>query len=377
MCAYITIISLIVLFYIFAGYPLIIYIQSRLFPTPMAKEFSPIPFSIVMCVRNEGAIIQNRLKNLLAMDYPPELVEIIVVSDGSTDETDNIVQSYANKSVKLIQLSNPQGKAAALNAGIPQATHDILLLCDARQSFRPDAARRLVSCFADNTVGAVSGRLIICSSEKAGKTSGGSPYWDYEVKLRTNEAISDSVIGATGAIYAIRKSLFEPLPDGTILDDVLIPMRIVLKGNRVLYDENSIAYDEKPIQNKNELIRKVRTLYGNLQLYRIAPELFSPIKNRLWWRFISHKILRLFFPFLLLICLIASLFSGGVLTLFGILQLFGWIASFLALRFGNGSILCRALASLLLLNTAVILAWHRFLSGKTDVWNTPSSHGLQ
>jgi cellulose synthase/poly-beta-1,6-N-acetylglucosamine synthase-like glycosyltransferase len=371
MCFYITIISLIALFYIFLGYPLIIYIKSLLFPAPIIKDPALISFSIVLCVCNEGALIRNRLENLLTMDYPAELFEIIVVSDGSTDDTDTIVQSYADQFVRLVKLNCHQGKAAAINAGVPHTSNDILLFCDARQIFEPDAARCLVSCFADNTVGAVSGRLVIGSAEKTN-----SPYWDYEVKLRTYEARSDSVIGATGAIYAIRKSLFEPLPIGTILDDVLIPMRIVLKGKRVLYDENAIAYDSKPMENQNELARKVRTLYGNLQLYALAPELFSPIENRLWWRFISHKMIRLLLPFFLLICLIASLLSGGVFVWFGLLQLAGWLASFLALKLESENLLCRALASFLLLNTAATLACHKFCSGKKDVWANPSSHDL-
>ena len=367
-------ISLAILAYILAGYPIIIYIKSRFNPAPVKRESSLRPFSVILCARNEEIHIRNRLDNLLAMDYPPDLYEIIVVSDGSTDETDKIVQAYADKSIKLVRLGVPGGKAAALNAGIQQAAHDILLLCDARQHFQPDVARRLVSYFGDTTVGAVSGRLIICPPSETSAASGVSPYWNYEVKLRSSEAISDSVIGATGAIYAFRKALFKELPEGTVLDDVLIPMRIVLQGKRVLYDDAAIALDEKPVTNENELTRKVRTLYGNLQLYRIAPELFSPIGNRLWWRFISHKMLRLMLPFLFIICLFSSLFAGGGLSLLGIAQLCCWIASFLAWKIGATGCLGRALSSLLLLNAAVVIAWYRFLTGRNDVWKASSSH---
>jgi cellulose synthase/poly-beta-1,6-N-acetylglucosamine synthase-like glycosyltransferase len=376
-CLIIFLISLLLLAYTLVGYPFFILVRARLFPNPVRWDTTLRPLSVILCVNNEEAYIRERLDNLLKMDYPQNMFEIIVVSDGSIDNTDNIVRSFSDRQVKLVRLRIPKGKAAALNEGILHATNDILLLCDARQQFEPDVAQRLVSHFADNSVGAVSGRLVIRPFGETGAAAGINSYWNYEVRLRENEAISDSVIGATGAIYAIRKSLFQALPDGTILDDVLIPMQIVLKGKRVLYDINAIASDEKPVHDKGELTRKVRTLFGNLQLYRIAPELFSPATNRLWFRFISHKILRLMLPYLLIICLFSSLFAGGQLALLGLTQLVCWIAAVLAWYAGAKSLPWRALSGFLLLNIAVIIAWYKFITGRSDVWVVPTSHDSQ
>ena len=333
------------------------------------------PVSIIVCVRNEISHIHKRIENILSMEYPADFVELIIVSDGSIDGTNEAIAGYGDKRVNLIALASPSGKAAALNAGIEAASHDFLIFGDARQTFNSDVVQRLLSHFNDPGVGAVSGRLVIQPAHGNGAAAGiGSAYWNYEVRLRNNEAATDSVIGVTGAIYALRKSCFTPLPQETILDDLLIPMRAVMQGYRIAYDAGAIAVDTKPVDNAGELARKVRTLFGNLQLIHLAPELFLPWKNRLWFRFISHKILRLFLPFMLAGCLLSSLFAGGFLTAFGILQLVCWAGAWIALKTGNTSLPGKALSAFLLLNVAVILAWKCFLTGNENVWGTASSN---
>lgn len=358
----------------FLGYPLIMLLLARCRSRPVRRDGVPCPLSVVICGRDEGERIGARIENILAMDYPQDLLEIVVVSDGSTDKTDAIVESYADRGVKLVRLDVSRGKAAALNAGVGASSGEILLMCDARQRFEPDVAKRLVSYFADESVGAVSGRLSIQPVSQTAAASGVGAYWNYEVRLRANEAASGSVIGVTGAIYAVRKDLFEPLPEGTVLDDVLVPMRIVLAGRRVLYDEDAVAVDAKPVHDKGELTRKVRTLYGNLQLFRLAPKLFSPVSNPFWFRFISHKILRLFLPVMLAGCLVTSLSAGGALFAFGLVQLAFWLGAVIAWRVGLKGFPWGALAGFLLLNAAVILAWRTFLCGEPDVWSRASSH---
>jgi len=327
------------------------------------------PVSIIICVRNEISHVHKRIENILSMDYPADFLELIIVSDGSIDGTNEAVADYGDKRIKLIALASPSGKAVALNAGIEAASHDFLIFGDARQTFNSDVAQRLISHFNDPQVGAVSGRLVIQPTHSDGAAAGiGSAYWDYEVRLRINEAATDSVIGVTGAIYALRKSCFSPLPLGTILDDVLIPMRAVMKGYRIAYDAEAIAIDTQPVDTTRELSRKIRTLYGNLQLLRLAPELFLPWKNRLWVRFISHKILRLFLPAMLTACLMFSLLSGGFLMVFGLFQVLCWTAAWVAFKIKNSSRPGRALSAFLLLNLAVVQAWVRFISGDEDVW---------
>lgn len=358
----------------FLGYPLIIFALANLFPLSVRRDGEPCSLSVIVCARDEGERIGARIENLLAQDYPHALMEILIVSDGSTDMTDAVVRSYAGRGVKLVRLNVPKGKAAALNAGVGASSGKILLMSDARQRFEPDVARRLVSFFADESVGAVSGRLSIQPDSKTAAASGVGSYWNYEVRLRANEAASGSVIGVTGAIYALRRVLFEPLPEGAVLDDVLVPMRIALAGKRILYDEGSVAVDAKAVHDKGELARKVRTLYGNLQLYKLAPELFLPTSNPLWFRFVSHKILRLFLPVMLTGCLVTSLSAEGVWFAVGLAQLVFWLGAVISWRMNLRGFPWGVLAGFLLLNVAVILAWRNFLSGKSDVWSMASSH---
>jgi len=351
------------------------WIFARFKPKSVNKNPLFEPVSIIVCVRNEISHVHDRIENILSMQYPSSLLELIIVSDGSVDGTNEAVVGYGDKRVKLITLVSPSGKAAALNAGVEAASHELLIFGDARQTFNLDVVMRLVSNFNDPQVGAVSGRLVIKPIRSDGAAVGiGSAYWDYEVRLRNNEAATDSVIGVTGAIYALRKACFSPLPHGTILDDLLIPMRAVMQGYRVAYDAEAIAIDTRPADTAGELSRKIRTLYGNLQLLRLAPELFLPWKNRLWLRFISHKILRLFLPAMLAACLIFSLLAGGLLTAFGFLQILCWIGAWTAFKTKNVTPPGRALSAFLLLNLAVVQAWMRFISGDEDVWQVASSH---
>ncbi|WP_338667625.1 glycosyltransferase [Pseudodesulfovibrio methanolicus] len=370
--------SLLLLAYTIAGYPLVQACLARLRPRPVdAADPADTgdPVSVIICARDEGPRIAARIANLLAMDYPAERLEVIVVSDGSVDGTDQAVLGYGDPRVRLIRQDHPMGKAAALNAGVAAAAHELLLLGDARQTFAPDVARLLLSHFHDPSVGAVSGRLEIRPEHGSGAASGvGSSYWSLEVRLRAAESAGGSVIGVTGAIYALRKACFAPLPEGTVLDDVLIPMRAALKGYRILYDTRAVAVDAKPVSDAGETTRKVRTLYGNLQLLRLAPELFLPWKNPLWFRFISHKILRLFLPLFFAGALVFSLAAGGWLSGFGALQAMGWLAAWYAWKTKNGSRPGKALSALLLLNLAVIRAWVRFLHNDEQVWTAASSN---
>lgn len=365
---------LLLLAYTIAGYPLAQMIMAWLRPRPVEIAEPSEPLSIIICARDEGPRIRARIDNILTMDYPAKCMEVIVVSDGSVDNTDQEVLGYGDLRVRLIRLERPMGKAIALNAGIQAASHNLLLFGDARQTFAPDVARLLLANFNHPQVGAVSGRLEILPEHGSGAASGvGSSYWNFEVRLRTAEAKSGSVIGVTGAIYALRKECFSPLPEGTILDDVLIPMRAALEGYRILYDTRAVAIDTKPVSDSSEMQRKVRTLYGNLQLLRLAPELFVPWRNPLWLRFISHKIMRLFLPALFAGALFFSLLAGGWLTWFGVLQAVGWTTALMAWKSRNNSLPGKALSALLLLNLAAIQAWVRYLRDD-DVWGTASSN---
>lgn len=338
--------------YVYAGYPLLLAAWARLRPCPPPRAASPdddLPtVSIVIAARNEAAKLPARIANLLALDYPAERRQIIVVSDGSSDDTLNVLATFG-AAVETID-APPRGKAASLNAGVARATGAILVFADARQMFSPDAVRELVAPFADPAVGAVTGELLLdCeASEVAGRRTGierrrlfvdrrtrddRGPgrrldvdrrgrvestiaegvglYWTYEKRLRQWESAVDSTLGATGAIYALRRPLYRPLPAATILDDVLTPMRAVLAGYRVVYSGRAFAFDRAAIDAGAEQRRKVRTLAGNVQILWQEPRLLVPFVNRVWVQYVSHKLGRLLVPYALLTLFAASVALSG------------------------------------------------------------------
>jgi cellulose synthase/poly-beta-1,6-N-acetylglucosamine synthase-like glycosyltransferase len=254
----------------------------------------------VLCVYNEQERITARLNNLRSCDYPPDCLEIIVVSDGSTDHTVDRCTEVAAADARIRLIVRPQrmGKADALNAGVAAARHDLIVFADARQDFATDTFRRLVWPFADPKVGAVTGELeIATTASQAG--SGIDVYWRIERSLRFQESLVDSCIGCTGAVYAIRRGLWRPLPPDTLLDDVVVPMRIVLAGYRVLHEPSAKAFDPQPLEPEREKLRKRRTLAGNFQMLFRYPSWLMPWRNRCWWQLASHKYARLAGPWLL------------------------------------------------------------------------------
>jgi poly-beta-1,6-N-acetyl-D-glucosamine synthase len=258
--------------------------------------------SVIIAARNEARRLPARIENILANDYPKDRLQIIVASDGSIDDTASELALFGSR-VTLLLLP-PSGKAGALNAAVQAAVHPLLVFADARQRFAPDAVRRLVSHFADPAIGAVSGELML-DPTRSTIGDGVGAYWTYEKWLRRREAIVGSTLGATGAIYAMRRSLWRPLPVDTILDDVMAPMRVVLAGYRVTFDDQARAYDEAAQDAAAELRRKSRTLAGNYQLLAREPRLLIPLVNPVWLQFVSHKVGRLMVPYAL-VALLAS-----------------------------------------------------------------------
>lgn len=301
-------ICLLLIAYAHVGYPVLMAVLARVRRQPVQADGSlPPGISIVLSIFNAEARIQERLQNLLACRWPGEL-EIIVFCDGCTDATADRVSEMNDSRLRVMSHPQQRGKATALNEAIPSCRYPIVILCDARQDFHPEALMELVKPFSDPAVGAVSGLLEIATST-TGSGRGVDVYWKIERKLREWEGQCDSVIGCTGAIYAIRRDLFQPLHPATILDDVVVPMRIVTAGNRVLYAPGAIAYDPQTLDPVLEKKRKLRTLAGNYQMIEHFPGWLLPWQNRTWWQLISHKYLRLAVPWLLSGVLIISLLA--------------------------------------------------------------------
>lgn len=299
---------LLLIAYAHVGYPMLMAVLARWKRRPLNLDPAlPSGISIVLSVYNAESRIQERLRNLLACRWPGEL-EIVVFCDGCTDATAQRVADLLDSRLRVINHPKQRGKATALNEAIPTCRYPVVVLGDARQDFHPEALVELVKPFSTPTVGAVSGLLEIAASA-TGSGQGVDLYWKIERKLREWEGLFDSVIGCTGAIYAIRRDLFQPLHPATILDDVVVPMHIVVRGHRVLYAPTAIAYDPQTLEPRLEKKRKLRTLAGNYQMIEHFPGWLLPWKNRTWWQLISHKYLRLAVPWLLLAVLVLSLLA--------------------------------------------------------------------
>lgn len=361
-------ICVILLAYTFIGYPLLMIVLSRFYKSKIDNTNNIyLPYvSVVLVVYNEAAKIKQRIENLLLSDYPNQLLEIVVVSDGSNDETETIVSEFNNQRIKFIRLDKRSGKPNGINTAIEHCSGEVVIFCDARQKFNPDTIRRLVSHFSDDKIGAVSGALEINQSSSS-VGSGVDLYWKIEKLLRYSESLIDSCIGCTGAVYAIRKKLFEPLPQDTILDDVVCPMKIALKGYRVIYDNSAIAFDPKPLEPESEKIRKQRTLAGNFQMLFRYPEWCLPFKNRLFWQLISHKYLRLAGPLLM-----AGIFISNIpliphpfykLTFIG--QIIFYLLTILGIIFKNARLKILSVpAGFLFLNLQVISGFIYYIKNR-------------
>jgi cellulose synthase/poly-beta-1,6-N-acetylglucosamine synthase-like glycosyltransferase len=296
-----------VIAYSYALYPAILAVVARLHPAPPVHRGAITPdVTLAIVAHNEEGSIETKLRNCLSLDYPKERLEIVVVSDGSTDRTEEIVGGFAGAGVRLLVLAENAGKARAINAVVPTCRGEILVFCDARQRLAPDSVRELVACFADPTVGGVSGELHLESKTGTAAGEGLGAYWTYEKFIRRTQSRLDSMVGATGALYAIRRSLFRPLDIRLILDDVAIPMDVVLAGFRVIFEPSAKVYDEASATPQREFRRKVRTLSGNYQLAALRPELLDPRRNRLFVQFVSHKLSRLAVPWCLLALFLTS-----------------------------------------------------------------------
>jgi cellulose synthase/poly-beta-1,6-N-acetylglucosamine synthase-like glycosyltransferase len=301
------------LFYTFAGYGLLVSALARLRPTaaPLPNSAPALPsVCIVLIACNEEKRIAERLRNLLASEYPADKMRILLVSDGSTDRTVAEAGALQDERIEVVERPERAGKAAGLNLAAPHCTADILVFTDARQSFAADAIARLAAHFADPQIGAVSGALDIAPAASA-TGAGVDTYWRYEKFLRAAESRWDSCVGCTGAIYALRRELFAPIPDDTLLDDVVIPMQAAAKGARVIHDSTAIAFDPQSLEPAAEQRRKQRTLAGGFQMLFRYPRWLLPKGHRLWWQLISHKYLRLLAPFFLIAALVANLFLAG------------------------------------------------------------------
>lgn len=303
LAAYLVIASIGFILYVLFAYPVLLAVICRFRTHPVIRHQQRKTVSIVLPVRNGERWVRTKLESILKLDYPRQLVEILVISDGSEDGTDAIVREFQPAGVRLIRMARA-GKAAALNAGIARCRGEILFFTDVRQELAPDSLDTIVSCFADPQVGVVSGELVMRNAETRESADVGL-YWAYEKWIRQHLSRIDSVLGATGCIYAIRRELAVPLPADILADDLYLPLAAFFAGYRIVMAEAN-AYDY-PATLTTEFGRKVRTLAGVFQVIARYPALLGP-GNRMWLHFASHKLGRLLLPWALLTIAICTWF---------------------------------------------------------------------
>ncbi len=276
--------------YVYAGFPLLVLVRS-LWKKPVRQEDITPRVSLVIIAHNEAASIGEKIENVLSLDYPGDRLEIIVGSDGSSDETDAIVRRYSERGVRLMSYPR-RGKIPALNDTVAEATGDILVFSDANSMFSRDALRLLVRPFADPEVGGVAGNQCYTTSTGNAASHGERRYWSFDRMLKQLESASGNTVSSTGAIHAVRREFFQPVPNG-VCDDSVISKRVILNGRRLVFEPDAIASEPVAPTDQAEMARKVRVIVRGLSALWAVRGLFNPLKHGYYsLQLFSHKLLR-------------------------------------------------------------------------------------
>jgi cellulose synthase/poly-beta-1,6-N-acetylglucosamine synthase-like glycosyltransferase len=288
----------VLLAYVYVLYPILAEVLAAKFGVP-AKCGSALPsVTIIVTAYNEERCIRGKLDNLASLDYPPELVDVIVASDGSSDETEKIAASYQPGRVRVLRLEGRRGKTACQNAAAAAATGDILAFTDATTHLHQATLRRLVENFADSEVGCVGGRLVYVSDVNNVTGRGGEAYWSYEVRLRVAESLLGSMIGVSGCLYAVRRSAYRPI-DPELISDFVIAMNMQEQGLRTVLAADAICFEETLDRGSHELAMRVRVAIRSLNALISERRFLNPFQfGRFAWQLWSHKVLRYASPLL-------------------------------------------------------------------------------
>jgi cellulose synthase/poly-beta-1,6-N-acetylglucosamine synthase-like glycosyltransferase len=294
----------------YLGYPILLLLlsswlgRSARVPAGVGEDLPTL--SLLIAAHNEEAVIEERIRNALQMDYPAEKLEIVVASDGSVDDTAKIVRRYAERGVRLLDYCPRRGKAATLNAAMAELHGEIVLLSDANTYTDATAARKIVRWFKNADVGVVCGRLVL--TDQVTGANADSLYWKYETFLKRCEGRLGALLGSNGAIYAMRRKLYLPIPDDTIVDDFVIPLRAKLRtGCAIVYDCEAIAREETAPDVRAEFQRRSRIGAGGFQSILMLWRLLDPRRGWVALTFFSHKIMRWLCPFFMLGALFTNL----------------------------------------------------------------------
>jgi poly-beta-1,6-N-acetyl-D-glucosamine synthase len=366
--------SLATMAYTFAGYPAFLYLRARLRPRPVAKAPFEPPVAIVIVVHNGESYVVRKIESCLAQDYPAGRLRVVVASDGSTDATNQLVGSLGDSRVALLAFASRRGKAACINDAIAACREPFVVMTDVRQPLHPGAVRALMENMADERVAVASGKLVNGADARGAMGGGLDAYLRYEQALRRLESAGGSLVGVTGALYALRRESFSPIPRETVLDDMLVPLNAVRADRRVVFEERAVAFETLAAEPAHERARRIRTLAGNFQLLASRPDLLAPWRNPVAFELVSHKVLRLAGPLLMLAALASNAALAAYDTLFAALlvaHLGGYVVALAALVSPRAArwrvaALARAFVSL---NLYVVLgAWEFFSNRDVHLW---------
>ncbi len=324
--------SLAILFYSYAGYGLLLWLLLKIRSRYGNKNIKPVTaatapeVTLMVATYNEAQIIETKIENSFALDYPADKLQIIFVADGSDDGTPEIISRYPR--IKLYYLPEREGKTAAINRVMPLITTPITIFCDANTTLNTDCIREIVKHYQDENVGAVAGEKKVVDMHKDGTAAGAGEglYWKYESKLKELDSKFYSVVGAAGELFSVRTSLFEPVGKDVLLDDFMISMKICRRGYRVVYEPAAYATEAASYSIKEEQKRKVRIAAGGFQSILLLKDLLNIFKyGKLSFQYISHRVLRwLICPILLplvFLCNIGIIFLQPGLLLYKIMLL--------------------------------------------------------
>jgi biofilm PGA synthesis N-glycosyltransferase PgaC len=306
----------------YIGFPVLMWLSARLRPRPIRSDHSYRPsVTLLIAACNEERTIARKLENTLGLDYPRELLEVVVVADGSTDGTADIVREYASRGVLLLHQPERRGKSAAIDRAVRECRTDVILFSDANTEYSTDAVAKLVQHFADPLVGGVSGRKVVLDDQQRATTEGETAYWSYEANLKIWESATGSIATADGEIFAIRRSLFEGLPSHVVHDDMYLTLQLIGRGYRVVYEPAATSAEYASKNLLDEFHLKLRYASAGYQILSHFRTMFWPVPTAFGLRFLSHKLLRWTAPLSLGMIFLSSaaLASRG-----GVYQLLFW-----------------------------------------------------
>ncbi len=303
--------AIFIVFYTYIGYSLVITLLSIFFNNPVRKGDYEPKVTFLITAYNEEKGLAQKLENTLSLDYPKEKLEILVASDGSTDGTDEIVRGFASRGVKLVRVEGRVGKTQTQNTAVKSATGEIIIFSDATTRYENANIKKIVRNYADQTVGAVSGRYEYCNPTGATIGIGNILFWKYENHIKSAQTRIKTITGCCGCIYSLRRKLYEPLPPD-IISDLVEPLKILEKGYRIAFEQEAVAYEETTEKISEEFHMRIRVISRGMRGLLYMKKLFNPLNfGFVSFQLFSHKLLRWLVPIFMIIILAANLALVG------------------------------------------------------------------